>query len=190
MASPGGYVYAIGAEGTSLVKIGSALASVEDRRKLLQTGHPSPLHILAKVPVEADVRRVESRIHAFLATERHRGEWFDITIDTAQLTALVVRALEYLAAEDALPKRSKREPSSGIPGLGERIRQTREAYGMSQAELARRVGISYTAMNQIESGEIVDPRASRVRAIARALKTTTDYLLGTQEDDDEEDQAA
>lgn len=66
--------------------------------------------------------------------------------------------------------------------LGERIRQTRETYGMSQAELARRVGLSYTAMNQIESGEIVDPRASRILAIAQILHVSTDFLFGRQEE--------
>ena len=61
--------------------------------------------------------------------------------------------------------------------LGQRIRQARLAYGMSQTELAKRIQISKTALNQIELGD-VDPRASRVAAIARALHCSADWLLG------------
>jgi transcriptional regulator with XRE-family HTH domain len=67
--------------------------------------------------------------------------------------------------------------------LGERIRKARLLYGMSQTELAKRVGISKTAMNQIEMGE-TDPRASRIAAIAETLHVSTDYLLlGRQSED-------
>jgi transcriptional regulator with XRE-family HTH domain len=62
-------------------------------------------------------------------------------------------------------------------GLGERIRMARELVGMSQAELARRIGISKNAMNDIETGD-TDPRASRITAIALALEVSTDMLLG------------
>ena len=61
--------------------------------------------------------------------------------------------------------------------LGEAIRQAREVVGMSQAELARRIGISKNAMNDIETGD-ADPRASRIRAIALALDVSSDFLLG------------
>jgi transcriptional regulator with XRE-family HTH domain len=67
--------------------------------------------------------------------------------------------------------------------LGERIRKERLRYGMSQVELARRIGISKTAMNQIESGETEDPRVSRLRAIADILGVSMDYLAGRQEED-------
>jgi transcriptional regulator with XRE-family HTH domain len=64
--------------------------------------------------------------------------------------------------------------------LGERIRNERLRYGMSQVELARRIGISKTAMNQIESGDTEDPRVSRLRAIADILGVSMDYLAGRQ----------
>jgi transcriptional regulator with XRE-family HTH domain len=54
---------------------------------------------------------------------------------------------------------------------------------MSQVELARRVGISKTAMNQIEMGETTDPRVSRLRAIADILGVSMDYLAGRQDED-------
>ena len=61
--------------------------------------------------------------------------------------------------------------------LGDRIRLARARVRMTQAELARRIGISTTAMNAIEGGD-TDPRASRIRAIADVLEVSTDYLLG------------
>ena len=67
--------------------------------------------------------------------------------------------------------------------LGTRIRKARLLYGMSQVELARRVGISKTAMNQIEMGETADPRLSRIRAIADILGVSMDYLAGRQDED-------
>jgi len=47
---------------------------------------------------------------------------------------------------------------------------------MSQAELARQIGISPTSMNAIEAGT-TDPRASRIKRIAEVLDVSTDYLL-------------
>ena len=67
--------------------------------------------------------------------------------------------------------------------LGERIRKARLRYGMSQTELAKRVGISKTAMNQIEMGETADPRLSRIRAMADILGVSMDYLAGRQDED-------
>ena len=60
--------------------------------------------------------------------------------------------------------------------LGTRIRKAREHARISQAELARRIGISKTAMNAIEGGA-TDPRASRIVAIAQELGVSTDTLL-------------
>jgi transcriptional regulator with XRE-family HTH domain len=60
--------------------------------------------------------------------------------------------------------------------LGARIRKVREQANISQAELARRIGISKNAMNAIEAGA-TDPRASRIVAIARELGVSTDTLL-------------
>jgi DNA-binding XRE family transcriptional regulator len=61
--------------------------------------------------------------------------------------------------------------------LGDRIRGVRGRKRMTQAALARAIGISSTAMNAIESGQ-VDPRASRIAKLAEVLHVSTDYLLG------------
>jgi transcriptional regulator with XRE-family HTH domain len=70
-----------------------------------------------------------------------------------------------------------------VDTIGKRIRDARERYGMSQAELARRVGISANSMNAIERAK-VDPKASHITAIARVLKISGDYLLGLRDDED------
>jgi transcriptional regulator with XRE-family HTH domain len=62
--------------------------------------------------------------------------------------------------------------------IGTRIRQARLQYGMSQVELARRIGISKTAMNDLEQGKTVDPRLSHIVAIADQLRLSVDALLG------------
>jgi transcriptional regulator with XRE-family HTH domain len=60
--------------------------------------------------------------------------------------------------------------------LGQRIRAARLSYGMSQAELARRVHISKTAMNDIEQDRTADPGFSIVERIADALSIRLDKL--------------
>ena len=60
--------------------------------------------------------------------------------------------------------------------LADCIRQAREAYGMSQAELARRCGLSPTAMNNIEKGHTPDPHFSHVRKIAATLHLSLEAL--------------
>jgi len=65
--------------------------------------------------------------------------------------------------------------------IGVKIRQARERYGMSQAELARRIGISKTAMNDLEQGKTRDPRLSHIVAIADQLRLSMDTLLGRKD---------
>jgi transcriptional regulator with XRE-family HTH domain len=76
-----------------------------------------------------------------------------------------------------------------VAAIGTRIRQARLKYGMTQAELARRVGISKTAMNDLEQGKTVDPRLSHVVAIADHLRLSVDALIGRTEERPSPDQA-
>ena len=69
--------------------------------------------------------------------------------------------------------------------LGDRIRKARTRYGMSQAELARRIKVSLNTMNKIEAGDTPDPRASRIKAIADVLGVSADYLLGREDEQSE-----
>ena len=74
--------------------------------------------------------------------------------------------------------------------LGDRIRQAREQYGMSQAELARRVKVSKQTMYEIESNKTLDPGVLKVLAIAKILRVSVDALVGLKDKDSETEPAA
>lgn len=62
----------------------------------------------------------------------------------------------------------------------ERVIERREAKGINQSELARRVGVSSQAIQKIESGET--KRSGYLVKIARELDTTPSYLEGETDD--------
>ena len=59
--------------------------------------------------------------------------------------------------------------------IGGRIREARKSRGLSQADLARRVGVSQPAIANWESG-IHDPRRITLSKLADALQTSLDWL--------------
>ena len=62
--------------------------------------------------------------------------------------------------------------------FGERIKARREELGLSQDNLARKLGYkSRSTINKIELGK-TDIGQAKIIALARALETTTGYLLG------------
>ena len=63
--------------------------------------------------------------------------------------------------------------------LGDRIGAARRSRGLSQAELARRLGISPSAMGMYEQGRR-EPSAQTLVTLARELEVSTDYLLTGQ----------
>jgi transcriptional regulator with XRE-family HTH domain len=64
-----------------------------------------------------------------------------------------------------------------LPAIGQRVRQLREAAGMSQQALAVAAGLSMSVVAQLEQGQREDPRISTVAALARALGVTVDAIL-------------
>lgn len=66
-------------------------------------------------------------------------------------------------------------------GFGAKLRKYRLAQGLSQRALAERVGVSIRSLINYEQG-VCQPRDHEVlRRLARELKTSVDYLLGTSE---------
>ena len=63
--------------------------------------------------------------------------------------------------------------------LGSRIRQARDRAGLTQEQLAERIGVSRTAIARYESGEI-EPKLHNLAAIAETLNVSTDELLGVR----------
>ena len=62
--------------------------------------------------------------------------------------------------------------------IGERIRDRRELLGLSQEDLARMIGYtSRSSINKIETGA-QQLRQSKIKAVADALDTTVNYILG------------
>ena len=65
-----------------------------------------------------------------------------------------------------------------MSGLYKRIKNRREELGLTQEELARKLGYkSRSSINKIEAGENDIPQ-SKVEAFAKALDTTVAYLMG------------
>ena len=65
--------------------------------------------------------------------------------------------------------------------IGERIKYRREQLGLSQDELARRLGYkSRSSINKIENDASGLPQ-SKIVAIANALQTTPSYIMGWEQ---------
>lgn len=61
--------------------------------------------------------------------------------------------------------------------IGERIRELRERNGMTQTVLARRLGLSRSAINNWEMGISV-PSTQYIVELSRFFKVSTDFILG------------
>lgn len=67
-----------------------------------------------------------------------------------------------------------------MTAMGDRIKRLREAMGISQSELARRIEISQPSLWDIEEGETKTLRAKTLHGLCRELHTTPGYLLDDQ----------
>lgn len=70
--------------------------------------------------------------------------------------------------------------------LGARIAALRREVGLSQAQLALRLGISPSAMGMYEQGRR-EPSMETVVAMAKVFRVSTDYLLTGQPAEQEQD---
>lgn len=61
---------------------------------------------------------------------------------------------------------------------GDRLKEIREARGLTQPELAERIGIHAQQVYRIESGKSPNPSADTLTAISKELDVSVDYLLG------------
>jgi phage repressor protein C with HTH and peptisase S24 domain len=79
-----------------------------------------------------------------------------------------------------LMSRDRELQSASRPVIADRVRVAREGLGISQPELAARVGMSQQGIAAIESGASRYPR--KLRELARALGKSEAWLLGEAED--------
>lgn len=61
--------------------------------------------------------------------------------------------------------------------IGKRIELVREEKGLTQSALAREMGVSQSALSQIEAGDR-NPSYEMLRQIATALKVSVPHLVG------------
>lgn len=64
--------------------------------------------------------------------------------------------------------------------LSERIKQLREHLGITQAELARRLGLTRSSVNGWEMGFTV-PSTAMIVELSKIFHVSSDYLLGLEE---------
>ena len=61
--------------------------------------------------------------------------------------------------------------------LAENIKRYRKESNLSQDDLARKAGVTYSTLSKIEAGYNQNPRVDTVRKIAVALGVTIDDLM-------------
>lgn len=62
-----------------------------------------------------------------------------------------------------------------------RFKELRTGLGMTQAEIAQKLGIAQQAWARFESGKVPDPRTSTIVHICKTLGVSSDWLLGLDE---------
>lgn len=62
--------------------------------------------------------------------------------------------------------------------LSVRLKEAREAAGLTQLELATASGVAVATVSQLEQGRMANPRLDTLRALAKALGVTLDELGG------------
>lgn len=68
--------------------------------------------------------------------------------------------------------------------FGERIGVLRRRQGLTQRELGQESGVHPNTIARLERGRLRDLPGAAVARVARALGTTTDFLLGLTERED------
>jgi transcriptional regulator with XRE-family HTH domain len=66
----------------------------------------------------------------------------------------------------------------------ERMREVRVARGLTQEELAARIGINLRQISRYEAGES-DPTGDALARLAKEMQVSADYLLGLTDDPNE-----
>lgn len=62
--------------------------------------------------------------------------------------------------------------------MGARIKTLRQAHDMTQAELADKLGVQFTAVNKWEHGTVKNIKQSTIKRMADLFNVTPTYLMG------------
>ena len=60
---------------------------------------------------------------------------------------------------------------------GERIREARLSAGLTQRELAEKIGVKFSAIHKYETGKIVNLKRETIEALATALSVKPSWLM-------------
>ena len=61
--------------------------------------------------------------------------------------------------------------------MGYRLKEAREAKGITQEELERKSGVSRQTISAIENNRVGDVKIGTLKALAKALETTVDNIF-------------
>jgi transcriptional regulator with XRE-family HTH domain len=64
--------------------------------------------------------------------------------------------------------------------IGSRVRERRKAHRLSQEQLASQAGLTWSAIQRLEAGQVTDPHYSTLSSIAHVLGTTVAELVGEE----------
>src|ERR1039457_4989058 len=67
--------------------------------------------------------------------------------------------------------------------IGARIKEKRQQIKLSQKELAEKIEVTPSAINQYEKGDKI-PSSEKIISLAKTLGISSDYLLGVSEEDE------
>ena len=68
-------------------------------------------------------------------------------------------------------------------GMAQRIRDLRQAKGLTLEQVADVVGVGKSTVRKWETGMIANMKRDKIADLARALGTTPAYLMGWEDDD-------
>ena len=71
--------------------------------------------------------------------------------------------------------------------LHENIRAARIAANLTQAKLAKRIGVKQQTIQKYENGIVTNIPSDRIEAIAKALEVTPAYLMGWEQEPSQEE---
>lgn len=67
--------------------------------------------------------------------------------------------------------------------IGERIKTARVSAGITQTELASKIGVKYSAIHKYEAGLVVNLKRGTIDSLAQALNVKPSYLLCIDDDE-------
>ena len=131
------------------IKIGHTRKDLSIRQAALQTGNEAPIWEMGVIPFETvdESAREEERIHSRFGAFRARGEWFYATPRIIQfIQDYAVQHTELLTEDEPQETEDSSETS-----FGEQLKERREETGMTQEELATRVGCTRGYISFLEN---------------------------------------